>query len=162
WRGGKTASVNALYRSSAGKASTADDRRADGERLVRFPHIVRSDELHPLARRPQGCGERAADALARAATAAEAADEGLARRAQHARASRRMEQRKPRQEREVVRVLLAEADAGIDGDALAGNARGLARADARFQEIEHVERGIVVLGILLHGAGIARHVHEHD
>src|SRR5689334_21521028 len=142
--------------------STVENRRANSECLARLGDVMDANELHALARRPQRCGERTAEPFARAPATAESADEGFAGCAEHHGASCCMEQREPRQEREIVRILLAEADAGIDGDALARNARGLTGGDASFQEIEDVESGIVVAWILLHGAGIARHVHEDD
>ena len=37
----------------------------------------------------------------------------------------------------------------------------LARLDARFQVVEHLEHHVVVGGIVLHGLGLALRVHEH-
>ena len=57
---------------------------------------------------------------------------------------------------------LAEADAGIDDQALARNAGLFAGLDARFECVVNIEHDVVVDRIVLHGARIALRMHEHD
>ena len=65
--------------------------------------------------------------------------------------------------REVVRVALAEADAGIERDARRASMPAAAQAvQPRREVIVDVQRRIAVWRILLHGARLALHMHEDD
>ena len=57
---------------------------------------------------------------------------------------------------------LAEADAGINDQPLAGNAGLLAGRDARIEGVVNIEHDIIVDRVALHGARIALGMHEHD
>ena len=57
---------------------------------------------------------------------------------------------------------LAKANAGIDDDFAARNSGFLAYADPRFECVENIEGGIVIMRIVLHRRRNALHVHEHD
>ena len=57
---------------------------------------------------------------------------------------------------------LAEADARVDGDPLAGDAVGLGPLDPTRQEVVDLGDDVVVVRVDLHGGRGALHVHEHD
>ena len=90
------------------------------------------------------------------------ADHPLAREAGEHRLAVRRQCRQARQQRQVVLEGLAEAEARIDGDARARDARGLAGGDAASQEAAHLGHHVPVAGRILHRAGLALHVHQAD
>ena len=67
-----------------------------------------------------------------------------------------------REQLQVVRGVLAEAEARIDDDALLRNAGHFGGEDALGQETVHLAHHIVVLRCGLHRTRFALHVHQHD
>jgi hypothetical protein len=73
-----------------------------------------------------------------------------------------VKERKVLQQAQVMRLRLAEADAGIDDDAPARDAKGDERLDPLPEPVKDIERHIVVARITLHGLGAALRVHDAD
>jgi hypothetical protein len=91
------------------------------------------------------------------------ADHALAAGAEHDRAAEAVEQRQAVQQLEIVLHRLAEADAGIDDDPRAVDARRDRRLDPRLQPvIDFEQHRPVVARRLLHRLGAALMVHQHD
>src|SRR6185295_2534950 len=91
----------------------------------------------------------------------EVADHLLARHARDDRIAVRGELRQRAEKLPVVLDRLAEAEARVDRDSIARDARLLQRARALEQEPRDLGHHVVVAGLLLHRAGRALHVHHH-
>src|SRR5690349_1064419 len=123
----------------AAAGSGAGRHRLPGrQRLARRGNIVHADDLNALAHAVERAGDGARHALLGRHGAADAADQPLARQAQHDAAAQGVEQRETRHDLEIMRRALAEADAGIDDDARARDARRDTRLDAPGEVFQHI------------------------
>ena len=124
-------------------------------------HIVHAQEVRAPAVAVERGGDRGGHPVRGDLAAGERAQEALARDAQQQRAeSRKARQRA--QQREVVRERLAEADAGIERDALRGHARRDRGLGALGEERLDLGHDVVVARVVLHRARLAEHVHEAE
>ena len=92
-------------------------------------------------------GERAGEPLLGRLALRQPADEALARHAEDERAAEPVEQRQAVDQVEIVGRVLAEADAGIDGEVAARDAGGGAGREAHGKIIVEVERRVVIARI---------------
>src|SRR5690606_32794269 len=110
----------------------------DVARLDGVVDIVDAQELVPGLHSLEGERQAAAEALMCRGFVAERADHALAARPEQQRLAERVEQRQRVQQREVLGHRLAEADAGIENDAIARDS-SLDRPIAHGAEpVEHV------------------------
>lgn len=90
------------------------------------------------------------------------AEHALARDAHEERVARRGDRGQPREERDVVREILGEAEAGVERNALARDARRLERAGPRDEEVAHLRHHVCVARLGLHRLRRAHHVHDAE
>ena len=90
------------------------------------------------------------------------ADGGFARDAKQHRVTSVFEAAAFAYQRHVLRRGFAKAKAGVEDEALGGNARFKAGGDARLQVGVHFGDNVGVVGVVLHGVGHAAHVHQAD
>jgi hypothetical protein len=95
-------------------------------------------------------------------TASQCPDEGLARVPDYNRSAKCAERGGTAQKLQVVFNGLAKADARINRDVPCGNALCAAEGNAIAQVAKDLAGNIGVLGVALHGAGLAAHVHEYQ
>ncbi len=106
--------------------------------------------------RKRNAGVNAIDRLVTQNTA----EERLARHAYEQRCADGEKLPKPAQQRYIVRVTLAEAEARIDDDARSVDPGSDAFSPPCLEIIPHLGDDILVDGITLHGAGLAEHMHQ--
>src|SRR6516162_6851118 len=97
-----------------------------------------------MPRRLDGKPDRGGIAIRRLVDAGQLADEALARAADQHGVTRRGEATGSRDQLELMRDALAEADAGIDGDAIALDSARLAQPGTLHQEGAHVLDDVAV------------------
>ena len=124
-------------------------------RMIDAPPIAaRRPPASPPPRRPGGgLGVFVGVNAGNPGFAREADDEGAAEFAEH---------RQRAEEGEVMGEGLAEAEAGIKGDAGAGDAGALEGGEAVGEPVVDVGGGVCVVGVVLHGLGVALGVHAEE
>ena len=115
------------------------------------------DRRAALVRRDRSC-----DARAHEVGGAEPLQRALAREADEHRPPEREQDVEPAHELEVVLDRLAEADAGVEADALLGDALRDRECEALLEERGDLGGDVVVVRFLLHRARRALHVHEAE
>src|SRR5579864_6391326 len=95
----------------------------DPQCLHRLGHVMDAQDLHALFRRLEREGDASTETLLSGRFARQCTERPLAAGAKDERAAERMEQSKAVHELEIVGKLLSEAEARIDEDALALDAR---------------------------------------
>lgn len=138
------------------------DGLGDFDYVGHLGYIVDTEDMGAFA---DGQGDRrggAEGAVGGAGLAGEPADETLAAGADEEAIAKGGESVEVFEEREVVLHGLAEADAGVEDDAVGGQAGGLGLLGAGGEEGGYLPYHVRVTGLSLHGFGGALHVHEDD
>jgi hypothetical protein len=123
--------------------------------------IVNADDLDALAGEGEGAEGRGGCAVG-LLVADELAEKGFARVADEEWAAEVVEAPTVGHERDVVVVGFAEADAGVEADALAVDSRSKERVTSLAQKGVYFRYDIGVAWIVLHGLRRAAHVHGAD
>ena len=132
-----------------------------GQRLHGFRHVVRTHNARAQLARHKRLGGAHVVALDRVVDAVGEAQIAFAGNGNHDRVAQARKLLEVAYELESLRSRFAEARARVDADALRRHAGGLEHGRLVAQVIAHLGDHIVVLRVLLHGARLALHVHDH-
>src|SRR5215211_1300872 len=144
-------------------ARSTHDRPSRRQRLDVLPHVVNAKDR----RTALVGGDRRGDARRERARLGVGIAEDLPQRAlagesHHEWPPERRQLIQPPDQLEVVLDRLAEADAGVEADAVFGDPRLDCKAQSLLEERLHVVDDVVVARVQLHGPRLAEHVHQAD
>src|SRR4051812_8701048 len=131
----------------------------DGDDVARLPYVMDTQYCRPAEQREQSHREACRQPLLRAA-AGDPAERGLARPADEQRDVHSGERGKVLEQGEVVVEGLAETEAGVDRDALTGDARLFCFLNSHCQETGDFVDHVIIVRRLLHRRRLALLVHE--
>src|SRR6185437_3435082 len=136
-------------------------RRPDCEGLPGAGNVMHPQDGSPQPRRLDREADRRRIALAGLLDPGQAADEALARGADQHRITGRREPARAFDQRQVLLGRLAEADAGIDGDVVVGDAGDLGGLPALEQEVAYILDDVAIGRPVVLVLGLAAAVHQH-
>ena len=133
------------------------------QRLDVLADVVHAEDRRAALERQHGDGDaRGHRARDRLRVAEHAPERALPRGADQDRPPERDDLVEPADELEVVLDRLAEADAGVEADALLGDAGATANESRSSRKADHLGDDVLVAGVVLHRARLAAHVHEAE
>ena len=136
---------------------------AQGEGVVQGGDVVHAVEVGAVVGGEEGEGDGGQGAgFGELGVMEDFADEAFAREGHHEREVAHAQFAQVADEGEVMLGGFAEADAGVQADALWGDAIPLGLSDALGEEVAHFGDNVLIMRGLLHGGGGALHVHEDD
>ena len=140
---------------------SAEDRFGRADDVAHLPDVVDTDD-GGAGGHGEGHGGRSSRETLVHRPVKHLADGGLATGADEDRTAETAKLVQTPKQFEVVLDGFSEAEARVDGDAVTTDARGLGTRSRTAQEAVDLGDHVVIVGGLLHGAGCALHVHEHN
>lgn len=139
------------------------ERMAQGEGVVQGGDVVHAVEVCATVGGEEGEGDGGQGAVfGEFGVMQELADEAFAGEGHHEREVVHAQFAQVADEGEVVLSGFAEADAGVQTDALRGDAALCCERNPLGEEVAHFDHDVLIMRGLLHGGGGALHVHEDD